>query len=180
MQISDRINLKYYPRFAPHKLRFKNPWLKLSLLALLAVLFALALTGCTAGRLRGDSNGWSPVSAVALPMDSGGRLNEAGFISPLDNTLTVTNRLAFELGQVIQIEKEQLLITSIRDDELTVDRGVNGTKAESHPGQSTIFTLGEQFVVFVITKQGEIQALVDVGSETPEVDASYSPPGEGR
>ena len=160
---------------SPKTRRFKS-----GLLVLLLVLFALALTGCTSGRLRGDTNGWSPVSAVSLPIDSGGRLNETGNISPLDNTLTVTNRLAFTLGQVIQIDKEQLLITAIRDDELTVDRGVNGTKAESHPGQSTIYSLGELLIVFVTTKQGEIQALLDDGSEAPEVDAFYRPVGEGR
>ena len=154
--------------------------LKSGLLELLLVLFALALTGCTAGSLRGESNGWSPVSAVVLPQDSGSRLNEPGTLSPLDNTLTVTSSLAFELDQVIQIEKEQLLITSIRNDELIVDRGVNGTKAESHPGQSTISSVGDQFVVFVTTKQGEIQALVDDGLDTPEVDASFRPPSEGR
>ena len=154
--------------------------LKLGLLAIFLVLCALALTGCTSGRLRGESDGWSPVSAVALPTDSGGRVNQTGPLSPLDNTLTVTNRLAFELGQVIQIDKEQLLITAIRDDELTVDRGVNGTRAESHPGQSTIYSVGELFVVFVTTKQGEIQALFDDGSEAPEVDAFFRPAGEGR
>ena len=158
----------------------KTRRLKLGLLALFLVLFALALTGCTPGSLRGDSNGWSPVSAVSLPIDSGGRVNETGPLSPLDNTLTVTNRLAFELGQVIQIDKEQLLITAIRDDELTVERGVNGTKAESHPGQSAIYSVGELFVVFVTTKQGEIRAMVDDGSEAPEVDALYRPAGEGR
>ena len=154
--------------------------LKSGLLALLLVLFALALTGCTAGRLRGDSNGWSPVSAVVLPQDSGSRLNEPVTLSPLDNTLTVTSSLAFELNQVIQIEKEQLLITSILKDELIVDRGVSGTKAEAHPGQSAIFSVGEQFVVFVTTKQGEIQAMFDDGSEAPEVDSSFTPAGEGR
>jgi len=148
--------------------------------ALLLLLFALALTGCTAGRLRGDSNGWSPVSAISIPVDTGGRLNETIDLSPLDNTLTVTDRLVFQTGQVIQIEREQLLITAIRDDELTVDRGVNGTKPEAHPRQAAIFSLGTQFVIFVTTKQGEIQAMVDDGSEAPEVEASYIPTGENR
>ena len=154
--------------------------LKSGLLALLLVLIALALTGCTSGRLRGDSNGWSPVAAVALPVDSGSSLNELGDIAPLDNTLTVTNPLAFEWNQVIQIDQEQLLITSIRGDELIVDRGVNGTRAASHPGRSAILSVGEQFLVFVITKQGEIQAMVDDGTEAPEVDASFKPAGANR
>ena len=159
----------------------KTRWLKSGLLALLLVLIALALTGCTSGRLRGDSNGWSPVAAVSLPTDTGGRLNETAPLSPLDNTLIVTNRLIFQLGQIIQIDNEQLLITSIRDDELTVDRGVNGTRAESHPSQSVIYSVGELFVVFVTTKQGEIEAMVDDGSEAPtEADASYIPAGTGR
>ena len=149
-------------------------------MALLLLLFALALTGCKAGRLRGDSNGWSPVSAISIPVDTGGRLNETIDLSPLDNTLTVTDRLVFQTGQVIQIEREQLLITAIRDDELTVDRGVNGTKPEAHPRQAAIFSLGTQFVIFVTTKQGEIQAMVDDGSEAPEVEASYIPTGENR
>lgn len=120
------------------------------------------------------------MSAVVLPVDSGVSLNELGSLSPLDNTLTVTNSLAFELGQIIQIENEQILINLIRDDELTVERGVNGTKAESHPGQSVISSVGEQFVVFVTTKQGEIEAMVDDGSEAPDIEVSFRPAGESQ
>lgn len=147
---------------------------------LLFLLFALAVAGCTPGSLGGDSNGWSPVSAIPLPVDSGSALNEPGSISPLDNSLTVSNPLVYQLDQVIQIDNEQLLITAIRDSELIVDRGVNGTRAASHPGQSPIFSVGQQFIVFVTTKQGEIQAMFDDGTEAPEVDASYSPAGESR
>ena len=151
--------------------------IKSGLALLLLVFLALAVTGCTAGRLRGDSNGWSPVAAVPLPIDSGSSVNARGSISPLDNTLTVSNPLVFEADQVIKIEEEQIRITAIRDSELVVERGANGTRAVSHPGQSVILTLGKQFVIVVTTKQGEIQAMVDDGSEAPEVDDSFSPPG---
>ena len=147
---------------------------------LLIVLLALLLTGCTTGRLRGDSNGWSPVSAIPLPVDSGSALNEPGSISPLDNSLTVSNPLVYERNQVIQIDNEQLLITDIRNNELIVDRGVNGTRPAAHPGQSSIFSVGQQFIIIVITKEGEIQALLDDGTEAPEVDASFTPAGESR
>ena len=114
---------------------------------------------------------------MPLPIDSGSSVNERGNISPLDNTLTVSNPLVFEIDQVIKIEQEQIRITAIRDNELVVERGINGTKSVSHPGQSVILTLGKQFVIVVTTKQGEIQAMVDDGSEAPEVDDSFSPPG---
>ena len=155
----------------------KTRWLKSGLALLILVFLALAVTGCTAGRLRGDSNGWSPVAAVPLPIDSGSSVNEQGSISPLDNTLTVSNPLVFEIDQVIKIEQEQIRITGIRDNELVVERGINGTRAVSHPGQSVILTLGKQFVIIVTTKQGEIQVMLDGGSEAPEVDDSFSPPG---
>jgi hypothetical protein len=154
--------------------------LKSGLSVLLLILIVLALTGCTAGNLRGDSNGWSPVSALSLPLDSGIDLVETARLSPLDNTLSVTNGFAFELGQVIQIENELMLVTLTRDDELVVERGVNGTRPASHPGQSPIFSLGQQFVVFVITKQGEIQSMEDDGTSAPEVDASYIPAGASQ
>lgn len=177
MQISNLIHIGVRsPRetksVTPESRRFKS-----GLALLLLVLLALAVTGCTAGRLRGDSNGWSPVAAVPLPIDSGSSVNERGSISPLDNTLTVSNPLVFEIGQVIKIEQEQIRITAIRDNELVVERGINGTRAVSHPGQSVILTLGKQFVIVVTTKQGEIQAMLDGGSEAPEVDDSFSPPG---
>ncbi|PKB73677.1 MAG: hypothetical protein BZY75_00690 [SAR202 cluster bacterium Io17-Chloro-G7] len=143
------------------------------------ILIVLAATGCTAG-LRSDSNGWSPVSALSLPSDSGIRLVETSRLSPLDNTLSVTNGFAFELGQVIQIEQELMLVTLTRDDELVVERGVNGTRPVSHPGQLPILSVGQQFVVFVTTKQGEIQAMVDDGSSAPEVDASFIPAGASQ
>ena len=156
-----------------------NRRLNSGLLVLLFALFALALTGCTAGSLRGSTDGWSPVSALVIPVDSGVKL-ETGLSSPLDNTLTITNRLVFEPGQVIQIDQEQMLITSIRDDELTVNRGVNGTRAQLHPSQSSISLIGEQFVVFITTKQGVILPVVDDGTGDPQIGVPYSPPGASR
>jgi len=166
------LSLRKTKSVAPKTRRVKS-----GLLLLLLVFLALAVTGCTAGKLRGDSNGWSPIAAVPLPIDSGSSVNERGNISPLDNTLTVSNPLVFKIDQVIKIEQEQIRITAIRDNELVVERGINGTKSVSHPGQSVILTLGKQFVIVVTTKQGEIQAMVDDGSEAPEVDDSFSPPG---
>lgn len=47
-------------------------------------------------------------------------------------TLNVANGSAFSIGQTLKIESEQLYITSISSNALTVIRGVNGTTAAEH------------------------------------------------
>ena len=145
----------------------------MALLLALCLVVALVLAACSGGSLRGTSSGWSPAAAVAIPLDSGSRTNEGRDIDPLDHTFTVTNATAFTVDQVLQIDDERLQITSIRDQELTVTRGVDNTRVQSHADQATIFTIGSQFVLFVSTRQGVIKALVDDGLGVPDVQWSF-------
>ena len=148
-----------------------NTWrVKLGLVVLLCPILVLALAACTTGAgLGGNSTGWSPVGAVAIPSDSGVKINEGRNVDPLDISFTVTDVSSFDLGQVIVIDEERLLITSIREQDLVVDRGVDDTRPQTHADQSVIYTIGDRFVVFVATKQGTMQALVDDGLEDPLV-----------
>ena len=144
--------------------------LNLGLLALACSILVLALAACTTGAgLGGNSSGWSPVAAIAIPSDTGVRINEGRSIDPLDPTITVTNVSEFQVGQIIQIDSERLQITSIREQDLVVTRGVDDTRPETHTDQSIISRIDDRFVVFVATKQGDIQALTDDGLEAPLV-----------
>ncbi len=70
--------------------------------------------------------------------DSGADINEGGAFSSSDATLTVTDGTKFKTGQTIKIESEQLYISAISGNNLTVKRGVNGTAAASHADASDI------------------------------------------
>ena len=140
-------------------------------LVLALVAFAsMVLAACTSGsNLRDTTSGWSPVAAIPVPLDTGGRITEGRAVDPLDNTLTVSNPSDFAVGQVLQIDDERLQITAIRDKDLTVLRGFDDTTPQSHADLATIYTIGEQFVVVISTKDGEIIALDDHGSGAPAV-----------
>lgn len=103
-----------------------------------------------------------------------------GLWTPLDNILTVTNAAGFAEGKILQIDDERLLITSILDKDLTVERGFDNTRPQSHADQATIYTIGDQFEVFIATKQGDVKALIDDGSEAPPVRWIIRPEGRSR
>ena len=138
------------------------------------------LAACTPGGLRDESSGWSPSSGVALLSTTGVSINEGRTVDPLANSFAVTNASAFTVGQVLQIDDERLQITAIRDLDLLVERGFDNTSPQSHADQSIIYAIGNEFVVFVITKQGEIKALLDSGSGVPQFPFSFSPGGSQR
>jgi hypothetical protein len=71
--------------------------------------------------------------------DSGAGINEGGALGSTDTTLTVADGSRFAIGQTVLIESEQLYLTGISTDDLTVERGVNGTTAASHPDGADIF-----------------------------------------
>jgi hypothetical protein len=71
--------------------------------------------------------------------DSGADINEGSAFGASDITLKVTDGSKFAVGQTLLIEGEQLYITGIATDDLTVVRGVNGTTATSHPDGTDIF-----------------------------------------
>lgn len=147
-----------------------------ALLALLCLALAVTALACTGDSLRGTSTGWSPVAAVLISVETGGNLNEGASISALDDTLTVTNPRDFAPGQVLLIDREQVVITAIEDGNLIVERGANNTRARSHPDGAPIFTLGALSTVFIGTKEGEIKVLEDDGSGNPSLQWSYKPP----
>ena len=64
--------------------------------------------------------------------DSGADINEGAQYSATDTTLTVTDGSKFAVGQTVLIESEQLYVTAISTNDLTVVRGINGTTASTH------------------------------------------------
>ncbi len=70
--------------------------------------------------------------------DSGADINEGGTFSATDTVLTVTDGSKFAVGQTILIESEQLYITAISTNNLTVIRGINGTTAATHADSTDI------------------------------------------
>ena len=138
---------------------------------------AMVLAACSGSSLRGTSSGWSPVAAVAIPVDSNGRINEGRSLEALDSTFTVTNVTGFSVGQVLQIDDERLRITSIRDQDLTVIRGVDNTRSRPHTDQTSIYVLGTQFVLYVSTRGGDIKALIDDSSGTPLIHWNFRQEG---
>ena len=70
--------------------------------------------------------------------DSGADINEGGTLSATDTVLTVTDGSKFSVGQTILIESEQLYITAISTNNLTVTRGVNGTTGATHADSTDI------------------------------------------
>jgi outer membrane protein assembly factor BamB len=146
-----------------------------SLFALLPV--ALLLLGCTGGRFGQDSTGWSPAAAGASRINTGQRINQGSTFAAVDNILTVSDTRGFAVGQTLQIDGEQVQITSINGNDLRVSRGFNGTRAQDHADRTAIQSLGDQLVVYIGTKQGEIKALSDRGGEGSQLLWTFKPAG---
>ena len=64
--------------------------------------------------------------------DSGADINEGATFSASDTLLTVTDGTRFATAQTVLIDAEQLYITAISGNNLTVSRGSNGTTAATH------------------------------------------------
>lgn len=73
--------------------------------------------------------------------DSGSNINEGGTYSATDTTLTVTAGTDFAIGQTLLIESEQLLVTNISGNNLTVVRALNGTTGATHADATDVFIL---------------------------------------
>ena len=72
----------------------------------------------------------STVVAVSLVDDAD--------VTATDLTLTVDDGTEFSIGQTIFIESEQIYITAIAANLLTVQRGINGTTGATHANDSAI------------------------------------------
>ena len=141
---------------------------------------AVLLLACTPGSFGQPSSGWSPAAAAMVPVKTGETIDEGAPFSNLDDTLTVSYAVGFAVGQTIQIGTEQMTITSIRDRDLQVVRGANGTWPQFHADQSDIHKLGEEWVVFITTIQGEVTALRDDGSPSPPIKWTFVPDERNR
>jgi len=68
--------------------------------------------------------------------DSGSLLD--GAIGDTDTTVTVDSGNDFAIGQTIMVESEQMLVTDVSGNDLTVRRALNGTTAASHADNTQI------------------------------------------
>ena len=69
--------------------------------------------------------------------DSGTDLNDAS-MTATKTTVAVDDGTQFAIGQTIMIGAEQMLITNISTNDLTVTRGLNGTAAAAHADNSDV------------------------------------------
>ena len=69
--------------------------------------------------------------------DSGTGLNDAS-MNTTKNTVAVDDGTQFEIGQTALIGTEQMLVTGISGNDLTVTRGLNGSTAAAHADNSDI------------------------------------------
>ena len=116
--------------------------------------------------------------------DSTTTVNEGGVFSSSDTTLTVASGAVFAVNDIIYIENEQMTVTAISTNDLTVTRGDNGTSATTHADGLSVFDLdanqsmtvgiNEPFKVELIPAKGapftvtrsspvEITAIMDLG-----------------
>jgi hypothetical protein len=70
--------------------------------------------------------------------EAGPLSNEGAPFTAADLTLTVSDGTKVKVGETFRLEDEQLFITAISGNNLTVQRGVNGTTAASHADQATL------------------------------------------
>lgn len=72
-------------------------------------------------------------------VDSGSLLS--GALDDSSTTVTVDDGSDFHALQTILVDSEQMYVTDISGNDLTVDRGVNGTTAASHADNATVSIL---------------------------------------
>ena len=73
--------------------------------------------------------------------DSDSNINEGGSFSSSDTTLTVDNGNHFAVGNYIKINNEILYVTAKSTNDLTVRRGMFGTKVNDHADDTDIYIL---------------------------------------
>ena len=70
-----------------------------------------------------------------------GSLTDGAVGDPTTTTVTVDAGTDFAVGQTVLVDSEQLLVTAISGNSLTVTRGLNGTTAATHTDNSTVSIL---------------------------------------
>ena len=95
-------------------------------------------TGFSAGEQRFELSGvWG---YRQFKERSGAALNGA-VGSAASATLTVTDGAQFHVGQTVMVGREQMLVTGVTDDALSVSRGLNGTARASHADRAVVYVL---------------------------------------
>lgn len=79
-------------------------------------------------------------------------INEGGTFSDSDTTLTIDGVAGISAGDTLLIDSEQLYVTAKSTNDLTVERGVNGTTAATHADGTAIsrFVYPKQLVEAVV------------------------------
>ena len=77
-------------------------------------------------------------------VDSTTDINEGGAFLAADTTLTVLDGSQFAVNDAIYIDKEQLTVTVIAVNDLTVTRAVNSTTAADHVDASNVYIVKSQ------------------------------------
>ena len=77
-------------------------------------------------------------------VDSTTTVNEGATYAAADVTLTVTDGTKFTVGDTIYIDQEQLSVTAIAVNDLTVGRGANSTTDAAHNDLGVIYIVNSQ------------------------------------
>ena len=102
--------------------------------------------GAAVGLVCDLRQGYNSETAVA---DSTADLNEA--LDTTETVVTVTDGTLFAVGDVILVESEQMIISAIATNDLTVTRGAGGTTAQEHLTGLSVFDVNQGIVVASFT-----------------------------
>ena len=95
-------------------------------------------TGFSAGERRYELSG---IWGYRQFRESSGTTVDDSSLTASDTTLTVAGGAQFQTGQTIMVEAEQMLVTGISTNDLTVTRGLNGTTAAAHADDSEVWII---------------------------------------
>lgn len=85
--------------------------------------------------------------------DSTETINEGAAYAAADTTLTVTDGTAFAAGDIIYIENEQITVTSVAVNDLTVVRGANGTTDAAHADLTAVYIVNSRLTTDLGTNE---------------------------
>ncbi len=85
--------------------------------------------------------------------DSTTTINEGAVYAVADTTLTVVDGSVFAAGNIIYIGNEQITVTSIATNDLTVVRGANGTTDAAHADLGTIYIVNSRLTTDLGTNE---------------------------
>ena len=74
----------------------------------------------------------------ATPYEEKTNLDEAAGITATQTQFTVNDGSLIKIGQTIRVESEQMFVEDVRQNELYVKRGVNGTTAATHADDKAV------------------------------------------